>query len=202
MRIEALEREIVAIRRPDLENNSCVTPIARAASCAALSWSVPELGSQTSATRSMEGRASLSISSHFPAINGRSRNSPVTFPPGRPNARTYPDRMGSVSRSIATMAVVLVACRASGVLPAQRQSAPLLANLTMPEPGRVIGRDHPRLHVEKSSHPQRIPAAAILASAETHSGEAKCQACGCIRSGLSYLVPAPSKMSSSQQQSV
>ena len=70
---------------------------------------VPVSGSHSAAARESFGLHSSSISIHFAAKSGRSRNTPVTLPPGRARVATTPLATGSVSKSIATIGMVRVA---------------------------------------------------------------------------------------------
>ena len=66
-------------------------------------------GSPIIATRAISGNTSLSSSICFPLISGKSRNTPVMFPPGWARVSTNPIAMGSLSKSIATIGTLLVA---------------------------------------------------------------------------------------------
>src|SRR3972149_5303138 len=64
------------------------------------------------AMRDTRGTASLSSSRYLPPISGPAiRDSPVRFPPGRPNLSMSPDPIGSAARA-KTMGVVPFACLA------------------------------------------------------------------------------------------
>ena len=65
------------------------------------------------ATRRVAGTASWRSSSHLAASPGWSRKSPVMFPPGWARLRANPAPMGSLSRSTATIGIVLVASLAA-----------------------------------------------------------------------------------------
>ena len=74
---------------------------------------VPVSGSHSAAARESFGLHSTSISIHFAVKSGKSRNTPVTLPPGRARVAATPLATGSVSKSIATIGMVRVADRAA-----------------------------------------------------------------------------------------
>ena len=93
---------------------SARTAVSAAANCAALRPGTPKI-----AMRESRGTISLSSPICFPLNSGRSRNIPVILPPGRAKLLTYPFATGSLSKSMATMEVVvafLAAAPASGVV--------------------------------------------------------------------------------------
>ena len=73
----------------------------------------PVTGSHSTAIRESLGLFSTSSSIHFAVKSGKSRNTPVMLPPGRPKLVATPLATGSVSRSIATIGMVRVAERAT-----------------------------------------------------------------------------------------
>jgi hypothetical protein len=72
-------------------------------------WVSPTVESQSNATLESVGTASFKSSICLPPSSGRSRKNPVRLPPGRPVLFAHLFAMGSLSRSIATIGIALVA---------------------------------------------------------------------------------------------
>src|SRR5262245_42124963 len=74
---------------------------------------VPVAGSHKTATLASWGTASFSNSSHFLPNSGKSKNTPVTCPPGRDRLLIQPFAIGSDSKSSATIGMVALAASAA-----------------------------------------------------------------------------------------
>src|SRR5437879_675631 len=84
-------------------SNTCaLIPNPCAAAWTALSCREPVLGSHRTPTPESVGADSMSNCRHFALKSGKSRNTPVTLPPGRARLATKPLATGSLSRSIAS----------------------------------------------------------------------------------------------------
>jgi hypothetical protein len=90
-------------------NDSSVSSEGRAAVSVARNCTVPIVASQRTARRATVGTASLRSSICLPPSSGISRKKPVKFPSGRARLLTHPRATGSLSRSMPTIGIVLVA---------------------------------------------------------------------------------------------
>src|SRR5258708_149736 len=79
------------------------------ASWTVLSCKEPVVGSHRTPTPESVGTHSMSSCKHFALKSGKSRNTPVTLPPGRARLLTKPLATGSLSRSIAITGMLVVA---------------------------------------------------------------------------------------------
>src|SRR5262249_8506110 len=92
-----------------VSNTCALMPNPRAASWTAFNCNEPVVGSQRTPTSESVGTDSISSCRHFALKSGKSRNTPVTLPPGRARLLTKPLATGSLSRSIAITGMLVVA---------------------------------------------------------------------------------------------